>query len=62
MWLEGDPVRVAQILANLLNNAAKYTDDGGRTQLRAWREGGQVVLSVRDNGVLLALLARTRNG
>ena len=54
LWLEGDPVRLAQILANLLNNAAKYTDDGGRIELRAWREHGQAVVSVRDNGLGIA--------
>ena len=54
LWLEGDPVRLAQILANLLNNAAKYTEDGGRIELRAWREGEEAVVSVRDNGVGIA--------
>jgi PAS domain S-box-containing protein len=50
LWLDGDPVRLAQILANLLNNAAKYTPPGGRIALRARREGDALVLSVRDNG------------
>jgi CheY-like chemotaxis protein len=49
--LEGDPVRLAQIVANLLNNAARYTDRGGRIALRARREGGEVLVSVRDNGI-----------
>jgi CheY-like chemotaxis protein/two-component sensor histidine kinase len=51
LWLEGDPVRLAQVLANLLNNSAKYTPDGGRITLRARREGAQAVISVRDTGI-----------
>jgi PAS domain S-box-containing protein len=48
---EGDPTRLAQVVANLLTNAARYTDSGGDIRLRAWREGdGQVAVSVRDNG------------
>jgi PAS domain S-box-containing protein len=54
LWLEGDPVRLAQILSNLLNNAAKYTDDGGRIELAAWREGDEAVVRVRDNGIGIA--------
>ena len=50
LWLEGDPVRLAQIIANLLNNAAKYTPDGGTITLSARREGGEAVVRVRDNG------------
>ena len=46
-----DPVRLTQIVANLLNNAAKYTADAGRIALSARREGGYVALSVRDNGI-----------
>src|SRR5579883_2849221 len=46
-----DPVRLAQVLANLLINAAKYTDSGGRIELEATREGGELVLKVRDNGI-----------
>ena len=48
--LEGDPVRLAQVVTNLLNNSAKYTDRGGHIWLAAWREGDSAVISVRDNG------------
>jgi signal transduction histidine kinase len=50
MIVNGDPVRLAQVFANLLNNAAKYTDTGGRIWLTAYREGMAVVVSVRDSG------------
>src|SRR6202167_379316 len=49
--LETDPVRLAQILSNLLINAAKYTDPNGQIELRARREGTQIVIGVRDNGI-----------
>jgi PAS domain S-box-containing protein len=45
-----DPVRMAQVIANLLTNAAKYTPPGGRITLRAEHAGGEVVLSVEDTG------------
>lgn len=47
---EGDLIRLAQALSNLLNNAATYTDEGGQIWLDVWREAGQVVLRVRDTG------------
>jgi len=47
----GDHKRLVQILANLLNNAAKYTHEGGHIELRTEVGGGEVVLSVTDNGI-----------
>jgi PAS domain S-box-containing protein len=49
--LEADLVRLAQVFSNLLINAAKYTDPGGRIQLRAVREGTEIVVAIRDNGI-----------
>jgi signal transduction histidine kinase/DNA-binding response OmpR family regulator len=51
LLLLADPVRLAQVVSNLLNNAAKYTDPGGHIHLAAWREGTQAVIAVRDNGI-----------
>jgi PAS domain S-box-containing protein len=51
VWLEGDPVRLAQVFSNLLINAAKYTDAGGQIRLRAEQKGNQVIVAVRDNGI-----------
>ena len=45
-----DPQRVAQILSNLLSNAAKYTPRGGNVSLQATREGAEVVIVVADDG------------
>jgi PAS domain S-box-containing protein len=47
---EADPVRLAQVLANLLTNAAKYTKPGGQVVVTARREHGEIVVSVKDNG------------
>ena len=52
--LEGDAVRLEQVIANLLNNAAKYTEPGGRIRLKAGREGDDIVLRVCDTGVGVA--------
>src|SRR5437763_4069534 len=49
--LKGDFARVAQVLANLINNAAKYTNKGGRIAVSAAREGGEVVFRVTDSGM-----------
>lgn len=52
--LEADLVRLAQVIANLLNNAAKYTEPGGRIWLSAEQEGDNVVLRIRDTGIGIA--------
>jgi signal transduction histidine kinase len=46
-----DATRLGQIVSNLLTNAAKYTDGGGRIRLAARREGPRVAISVTDNGI-----------
>ncbi len=52
--LDADPTRLEQVLVNLLANAAKYTPDRGRLGLSARREGDEVVVEVRDDGVGIA--------
>jgi len=49
--LDVDPVRVEQVLTNLLANAARFTPRGGRIDLTVEREGGEAVIRVRDNGI-----------
>jgi PAS domain S-box-containing protein len=51
LWLQADPARIAQILDNLLTNAAKYTPDGGRISLRVERDGAYAAIRVDDNGI-----------
>jgi signal transduction histidine kinase len=48
--LVGDPVRLAQIFASLLTNAARYTPSGGRVSLRVRREGDAAIVRIEDNG------------
>lgn len=49
--VEGDPTRLEQVLTNLLNNAAKYTEPGGKVWLTAERTNGEAVIRVRDTGI-----------
>lgn len=51
IWVEVDPVRLVQVLENLLSNACKYTDSGGEILLTVEREPEGVAIRVRDNGV-----------
>lgn len=51
IWIDGDLARLAQVLTNLLNNAAKYTDEGGQIWLSAQCDSDAVTISVRDTGM-----------
>lgn len=50
LWVKVDPSRLVQVVANLLNNAAKYTEPGGHIRLTVERVGDDAVIRVRDNG------------
>ncbi len=54
IWIDGDSTRLEQVVVNLLNNAAKYTDEGGHIWLSLQQEGNEAVLHVRDSGVGIA--------
>ena len=52
--VRGDPVRLAQVVGNLLHNAAKYTGEGGSISLAAWSRDGRAEIVVRDSGIGIA--------
>ena len=51
LWLEGDAARLEQVVANLLTNSAKYTEPGGRVEVKAKQLSDTIVITVRDNGI-----------
>jgi signal transduction histidine kinase/CheY-like chemotaxis protein len=54
LYVDGDLTRLTQVLTNLLDNAAKYTDSGGQIWLSAEREGDDAVIRVKDSGIGIA--------
>lgn len=51
IYLHADPMRLSQIFGNILNNAAKYTEHGGRIDVVAWQDGTDAVVSIKDTGI-----------
>jgi CheY-like chemotaxis protein/two-component sensor histidine kinase len=51
LYVEGDPVRLGQVIANLLNNAAKFTPANGHLEIETRAENGEALIRVRDNGI-----------
>lgn len=51
IYVDADPTRLTQVFSNLLNNAAKFTDRGGRIRVTMQQQGEEAVISVQDNGV-----------
>ena len=51
IYIDGDPARLAQVFGNLLQNACKYTEPGGRIEFSACRQAGQAVVRVKDTGI-----------
>jgi PAS domain S-box-containing protein len=54
LFVKGDRVRLAQCIANILTNAAKYTDPGGRIQVHSSERGSWAIIAVTDNGIGIA--------
>jgi PAS domain S-box-containing protein len=52
--LDADPIRLAQVVSNLLHNAAKFTEKGGHVWLTVEKQGGEIAISVRDTGIGIA--------
>ncbi|WP_165244877.1 hybrid sensor histidine kinase/response regulator [Paludisphaera soli] len=51
LWIEADPTRLEQVVINLLTNACRYTEAGGRIELTAGLAGGRFSLSIKDSGI-----------
>ncbi|MEO6028593.1 MAG: ATP-binding protein [Candidatus Binatia bacterium] len=60
VWIDGDPIRIEQILMNLVGNAVKYTAAGGTITIAVGRDGDAACLRVSDNGVGMASELATR--
>jgi CheY-like chemotaxis protein len=54
IWIDADPVRLSQVFSNLLNNACKFTEQGGSINISAARREGEAVVSVKDTGIGIA--------
>lgn len=54
LLLDGDPLRLSQVVSNLLTNACKYTESGGHISLSARRKGDRAVLRIQDDGIGIA--------
>jgi CheY-like chemotaxis protein/anti-sigma regulatory factor (Ser/Thr protein kinase) len=54
IWVHGDPVRLAQVFSNLLNNACKFTEHAGKVSLVVERQSDEVAVSVTDTGIGIA--------
>lgn len=51
VWVDADPTRMEQVVGNLIGNAVKYTDDGGRIRVQLAADGNEAVLRVQDDGI-----------
>jgi PAS domain S-box-containing protein len=54
IFINADLARMSQVFSNLLNNSAKYTERGGKIEIAAWRDGAEIAVTVRDNGIGIA--------
>jgi signal transduction histidine kinase len=54
LQINGDPTRITQVLVNLLNNAAKYTPEGGRIEVASFAQSDNAVVRVKDTGIGIA--------
>jgi signal transduction histidine kinase len=54
LLVDADPTRLAQVFSNLLNNAANYTNEGGRIELRVESDALEIIVAIRDNGIGIA--------
>ncbi|TAJ21409.1 MAG: PAS domain S-box protein, partial [Dehalococcoidia bacterium] len=51
LWVDGDPVRLEEVIVNIITNAVKYTDDGGHIELTAGQDAGVVTVRTLDDGI-----------